>query len=480
MARLVLSQQEYCLIKGGEKMDKNVTVLGGGPGGYTAAIRAAQKGAQVTLIEADSVGGTCLNWGCIPTKAYVESVETYQKANKDLTELGLEVSSALGLKSIKKRKDKIVSQLVTGVETLLNHNKVQLIKGKGKVISPREVEVNLNDGTTKLIKNDALILATGSQPVKLPIPGIDLPQVIDSKGLLDLQEIPEHLVIIGGGVIGLEFAQIFAGLGSRVTVVEMLPQILAVLDTELVRRLQPVLKRKGIDFLTKTKVTEITPAPKGVEVHISGKKEDILWADKVLVAAGRQANLDGINPEELGLTMEGKFIKVNTKMVTNLPDVYAIGDIVPSPMLAHVASYEAEIAVKVIFGEKAEANYQAIPSCVYTHPELAGVGLTEDEVKEKGIDYQVGKFPFTANGRALTQGETYGMVKIIAENSNGRVLGAHILGPQASELIHQLTLAIRWNLTVEQVAETIHAHPTLAESILEASHGVFGKPVHFG
>jgi len=410
-------------------MPKKITVLGGGPGGYTAGIRGAQKGAQVTLIEQNSLGGTCLNWGCIPTKAYIESIEALEKA--DL--------SSLQLKSIKKRKDTIVGQLVKGVRTLLEKNKVELVNGRGRVISPREVEVILPDGTNRLIENDALVLATGSESVILPIPGMDLPQVVGSKKLLELEQIPAHLVIIGGGVIGLEFAQVFAGLGSKVTVVEMLPKILATFDNELVCRLQPVLKRKGIQFLTKTKITHITAANNGVQVHISGNKADSLSADTVLIATGRQPHLQGINTGDLGLSMEGKFIKVDNKMATNLPNVYAIGDIVPTPMLAHIASYEAEIAIKSIFEENAEADYQAVPTCVYT----------------------------------------YGMVKIIAQKDTGVILGAQILGPQASELIHQLTLAVRWRLTAEQLAETIHAHPTLSESILEASHSVFGKPVHF-
>lgn len=462
-------------------MSKKITVLGGGPGGYTAAIRAAQRGAQVTLIEKDSLGGTCLNRGCIPTKAYVESVEQIEKLSTGLQELGLDVSMPTpDLKSMKERKDKIVAQLVGGVEGLIKKNKIELIKGEGEILSPRQVKVTLSDGSEKIIENEVLILANGSQPIKLPIPGIDLPQVINSKELLELEQLPKHLVIIGGGVIGIEFAQIFAGLGSKVTVVEMLPRILANLDEELVRRLQPVLKKKGIEILTGTKVTEITSQGEEVQVKVSGKKEDTLVCDKVLVATGRQPNFFGVPVEKLGLEMDGKFIKVDGKMATNIENVYAIGDLVPSPMLAHVASYEAEIAVKAIFGEQVEADYTAVPACVYTHPELAGVGLTENQAKEQGLKYKVGKFPFTANGRALTQGANYGMAKIIAEEETGKILGAHILGPQASELIHELTLATRWGLTVDKVAETIHAHPTLAESVLEAAHAVFGKAVHFG
>ncbi|MFZ7104926.1 MAG: dihydrolipoyl dehydrogenase [Peptococcaceae bacterium] len=441
---------------------KRITVLGGGPGGYTAAIRCAQNGAEVTLIEKDSLGGTCLNWGCIPTKSYIESVSSGGKE----------------LPQVKERKNNTVAQLVNGVNTLLVRNGVKFLQGEGRVISPRETEVIFPDHSSTIIPNDVLILANGSQSVNLPIPGFDLPQVLDSKGILELTELPGRLVIIGGGVIGLEFAQIFAGLGSKVTIVEMLPKMLATLDDELVRRLQPVIKKQGIDVFTGTRVTKILPGEGQLEVYITGKKDEILKADIVLAAAGRIPNLQGVDAAKLELALEGRFVKVNQFMETNLADVYALGDITKSPMLAHVAAYEAEIAVKNIFKATTPADYTAVPACVYTHPELAGVGISENEAKNQGINYKVGKFPFTANGRAMTQDAAYGMVKIIAEEKTGVILGAHILGPNASELIHELTLAVRWGMTVEQVAETIHAHPTLAEAVLEAAHGVFHKPIH--
>lgn len=443
-------------------MTKRITVLGGGPGGYTAAIRGAQQGAQVTIIEHTSFGGTCLNWGCIPTKAYVESVHQGEK----------------DLKVIKERKAGIVEQLVKGVMTLLEKNKVEIINGRGRVISPREVEVELTDGSKKVVENDALILATGSKTFQLPLPGMESSRVLDSKDILNLEKVPQSLAVIGGGVIGMEFAQIFANLGTKVTVIEMLPKILANLDEELVRRIQPVLKKDGIQILTGTKVTSINEKEDELEITVSGKKDAVISAEYVLAAAGRIPNLDGIDFEKLGLEMDRRFVKVDNMLKTNLSQVYAIGDLTRSPMLAHVASYEGEMAIGAILGSEKCTDYKAVPACVYTHPELAGVGLTENEAKEKGLEYKVGKFPFSANGRALTQGANYGMVKIIGEVETGKILGAHILGPNASELIHELTLAVRWGLTVEQIAETIHAHPTLAEAILEASFGVFGKPVH--
>lgn len=443
-------------------MTKKITVLGGGPGGYTAAIRGAQKGAQVTIIEHTSFGGTCLNRGCIPTKAYIESVHNGEK----------------DLQAIKERKDSIVSQLVKGVETLLAKNKVEIINGRGRVISPREVEVELTDGTKKIVENDVLILATGSKTFQLPLPGMESERVLDSTDILEMEEVPDSLAIIGGGVIGMEFAQVFSKLGTKVTIIEMLPKILANLEEELVRRIQPVLKKEGITILTGTQVTGIVEKENLVEISVSGKKEEVINAQYVLAAAGRVPNLDGIDAESLGLELERRFIRVDNAMKTNLPEVYAIGDLTRSPMLAHVASYEAEIAIQAIFGGNNTAHYGAVPAVVYTHPELTGVGVTENEAKEKGLNYKVGKFSFSANGRALTMGANYGMVKLIADGQTGKLLGAHILGPNASELIHELALAVRWGLTVEQVAETIHAHPTLSEAILEAAHGVFGKPVH--
>ncbi len=456
-----------------------ITVLGAGPAGYAAALRAAQKGAKVTLIEKERLGGTCLNWGCIPTKAWVESAHRWKNI-REAEEFGLECSpQGPNLEGIVARKNKIVNDLVNGIQQLMAKQKVNVLKGQGTVMNPRLVSVELENGSREEVENDYLILATGSVPASLPVPGLDLPGVMTSKEVLDLTELPSSLVIIGGGVIGLEFANIFQNLGSKVTVVELLPRILPDVDGEIVRRLMPILKKNGLDIRVSTKLLEIKKQDDQLALSLEGSKGvETLTAEKVLVATGRIPSLSGVDAPALGLELDGRFVRVNAYLETNLPGVYAIGDIVKSPMLAHVATAEAETAVENIFGEKQAMDYSAVPSAVYISPEVAYVGLTEEEAKEQGLAYKVGKFPFTANGRALTLGEAQGVVKIIAEE-NGRVVGAHLLGPQASELVAELTLALRWGITTEQLSRTIHAHPSLAEAVLESAHSVFGKALHF-
>ena len=322
-------------------------------------------------------------------------------------------------------------------------------------------------------------LATGSKPAALPIPGIDLPGVLTSREALDLTELPSTLAIIGGGVIGLEFADVFQTLGSKVTVIEILPRILPGVDGEIVRRLMPMLKKNGLEIKVSTKLLEIKKEDNRLALTLEGSTErETLYTEKVLMATGRIPDLSGIEANVLGLELEGKFVKVNPYLETNLPGVYAVGDIIKSPMLAHVATGEAETAVENIFGQRQAMDYSAIPAIVYINPEVAYVGLTEEEAKEKGIAYKVGKFPFTANSRALTLGNNQGVVKIIA-SEEGRLLGGHLLGPLASELVAELSIAVRWGITAEQICHTIHAHPSLAEAVLESAQNVFGQALHF-
>jgi dihydrolipoamide dehydrogenase len=456
-----------------------ITVLGAGPAGYAAALRAVQKGAKVTLIEKERLGGTCLNWGCIPTKAWVESAHRW-RAIQEAADFGLECTAHRpNLQAIVARKNQVVETLVGGIQQLMAKQKVHVLRGRGTVVNPRLVSVQLADGSREEVENDYLILATGSVPASLPIPGLDLPGVLTSKEALDLTELPSSLVVIGGGVIGLEFANVFQALGSKVTVVELLPRILPGVDGEIVRRLMPILKKNGLEIRVSTKLLEIKKQDDQLALILEGSKGvETLTAEKVLVATGRIPSLCGVEAPALGLELDGRFVKVNAYLETNLPGVYAIGDIVKSPMLAHVATAEAETAVENIFGEKDAMDYSAVPAAVYISPEVASVGLTEEEAKEQGLAYKVGKFPFTANGRALTLGEAQGVVKIIA-GEDGRILGAHLLGPQASELVTELTLALRWGMTAEQISHTIHAHPSLAEAVLESAHSVFGKALHF-
>ncbi|MCR4443327.1 MAG: dihydrolipoyl dehydrogenase [Peptococcaceae bacterium] len=456
-----------------------VTVLGAGPAGYASALRAAQKGAKVTLIEKERIGGTCLNRGCIPTKVWVESARRWSTIQESAN-FGLEyMVHRPNIQAIVTRKNQVVETLVGGIQQLMAIHKVHVLRGLGTVVNPRLVSVQLEDGSREEIENDYLILATGSEPASLAIQGLDLPGVLTSKEALDLTNIPASFVVIGGGVIGLEFANIFRVLGSKVTVVEILPRILPGVDGEIVRRLMPILKKNGIDIKVSTKLLEIKKKDDHLVVTLEGSKGvETLTTENVLVATGRIPSLCGVEAQTLGLELDGRFVKVNEYMETNLPRVYAIGDMVKSPMLAHVATAEAETAVENIFGAKRAMNYSAVPAAVFISPEVAYVGLTEEEAKEQGLAYKVGKFPFTASGRALTLGEAQGVVKIIT-SEDGRIIGAHILGPQASELISELTLALRWGLTVGQVSHTIHVHPSLAEAVLESAHSVFGKSLHF-
>lgn len=457
---------------------KQITILGGGPGGYTAAIRAAQQGLAVTLIEKSNLGGTCLNWGCIPTKAWIESAHRWQVL-KEAAEFGLgcEIFEP-NLQKIVERKNNIVDGLVSGLQQLMKKNKINVIEGEGDVLNPRQVKVKTKNGE-EIIDNDFLILATGSKIAQPPIKGIELPGVINSDQALELTELPQRLVVVGGGVVGMEFAGIFAQLGSQVTVVEVLPRIIAGADDEMVRRLTPILKKSRIEIKVKTKLLDIDYNGDELVAKISSTKgEEELMADNILMAAGRNPNLQGIDVERLGLEMQGRFIKVNEYLATNLENVYAIGDIIDSPMLAHVAAHEGEVVVSNILDKQKIMEYHAVPSCVYIKPELAWVGLTEQEAKEQGFTISVGKFSFNANGRSLTLGESMGQIKIIADEETGIILGGHILGPHASELISELTLAVQLKLKAEDVAETIHAHPTLSEAIMEAAQGVFSKPVH--
>ncbi|MHB1652112.1 MAG: dihydrolipoyl dehydrogenase [Desulfitobacteriaceae bacterium] len=453
-----------------------VGILGGGPGGYVCALRAAQLGFSVLLIEGERLGGTCLNRGCIPTKALVKSAELWREIGQ-AEEFGLFVGEkSLDFAKVMQRKDKVVDTLVSGVEQLMKAGKIQVIQGWGAFSEPGYLEVD-RGGQVERIPVQNVILATGSVPARIPVPGADLPGVVTSDEILFETGLPERLVVIGGGVIGLEFASIYQAFGVKVTVVEMLPSILPNIDEEIPKRLTPLLKRSGLDILTKTAVKAILQEDGRLKVLVEdakGPRE--LSADRVLIATGRKPSLKGIDVERLGLAVERGAIVVNQQMQTNLPNVYAIGDAIGGMMLAHVASAEGVVAAEHISGRTVEMDYRAIPSAIFTHPEIATVGQTEQELKEKG-PYKVSKFPFSANGKALTLGETLGLVKILADEQ-GIVLGASIMGPQASSLIPELVLAVQKGLTAEDLAHTVHAHPTLPEAIMEAAHGILGKALH--
>ncbi|KUO71395.1 MAG: pyridine nucleotide-disulfide oxidoreductase [Desulfosporosinus sp. BRH_c37] len=458
-------------------MDYQVGVLGGGPGGYVCALRAAQLGLSVVLIEGERLGGTCLNRGCIPTKALVKSADLFREMGH-AEEFGLIVGEKrVDYGAVVARKDNIVNSLVGGVEKLMKAANIRVVKGWGEFKEVGQLLVTTESGV-ELIRVENVVLATGSVPIRIPITGADLPGVGTSDEFLEEKELPKRLVVIGGGVIGLEFASIYQAFGVQVSVVEMLPTLLPTIDEEIPKRLTPLLKRSGMEIFTKTAVKGIRQEGEDLIVQVEdGKGVRDIPADCVLLSTGRRPSLRGIDVDKLGLETEKGVIKVNAQMQTNLPHVYAIGDLVGGIMLAHVASAEGITAVEHIAGRSVEMNYNAIPSAIFTHPEIASVGYTEQELKASGKIYRASKFPFSANGKALALGESIGLVKILADHE-GIIVGASIMGPQASSLISELVLAIEKGLRAEDIAQTVHAHPTLPEAVMEAAHGIDGKPLH--
>ncbi|HWQ41571.1 MAG TPA: dihydrolipoyl dehydrogenase [Desulfosporosinus sp.] len=458
-------------------MDYQVGILGGGPGGYVCALRAAQLGLSVVLIEGERLGGTCLNRGCIPTKALVKSADLWRDIGR-AEEFGLFVGEKrVDYAAISARKDSVVNALVGGVEKLMKAANIRVVKGWGEFKEPGRISVTTENGVEHIgVEN--VVLATGSMPVRIPIPGADLLGVGTSDEILSEIELPKRLIVIGGGVIGLEFASIYQAFGVQVSVVETLPTLLPNLDEEIPKRLTPLLKRSGMEILTKTSVKEIRLEGENLVVQVEdNKRVREISADRVLLSTGRKPSLRGVDVASLGLETEAGAIKVTAQMQTNLPGVYAIGDAVGGIMLAHVASTEGIIAAEHIRYGSGAMSYRAIPSVIFTHPEIASVGSAEQELKASGKVYRVSKFPFSANGKALALGESAGIVKILADEE-GVIVGASIMGPQASSLISELVVAVEKGLRAEDIARTVHAHPTLPEAIMEAAHGIDGKPLH--
>ncbi|MEA3453966.1 MAG: dihydrolipoyl dehydrogenase [Candidatus Caldatribacteriota bacterium] len=457
----------------------DVVIIGGGPGGYVSAIKATHLGLKAVLVEKDKLGGVCLNRGCIPTKALVGTAELLNHLQR-AEEFGIQVKDySFDFPAIMKRKEMIAQRLSSGVGQLMKANQVRVVRGEGQIVEPGIVEVTDAEGKKEVIKTKNIIIATGSKVMRLPIPGIDSEGVITSNEALSLSELPSRILIVGGGVVGIEFAGIFRGLGVEVTAVEMLPRILLPIDEEIARRLTQLLKRKGIEIFTDCKVKEIKKVNQNLEVLVSTTdREKKLETEKVLLAAGRVPELGNIDVQRLGIELDGKAIKVDKKMRTNIPGIYAVGDVVGKIMLAHVASREGVIAVENIAGKEVLMDYKVVPNCVFSMPEVASVGLTEEEARKENNNIKVSKFPFMANGKALCMGETEGMVKIIADTDTSELLGVHILGTHASDLIAEGTLSLSMEATAEEIVNTIHAHPTLAETIAEAAEGIVGKPIH--
>ncbi|MDD4169011.1 MAG: dihydrolipoyl dehydrogenase [Desulfotomaculaceae bacterium] len=458
-------------------MSYNIVVIGAGPGGYVAAIRAAQLGARVALVEKDEVGGTCLNRGCIPTKTLTSSVELLHSIRR-AAELGITTGEVkVDFSQLMERKTKIVSQLVTGVNYLIRKNKIELIKGLARLQAPGRVSVAMAGGEETVLATDNIIIATGTEPTQISALGYDGELVLTSNEILNIAAIPEKLVVIGGGVVGCEFACIFNALGTQVTVLEVMPTILPVIDQVAAKTMQGLLKRQGISVKTSINILEINKSARIVRVVLDSGEEIV--ADKVLISIGRTINSRALELEEVGVAVgqRGEII-VNDKLETSVPGIYAIGDITGKVQLAHVASAQGLVAVENILGRTKVMDYRVIPNCIFTHPEVAGVGLTTQEAKEKGIAVKTGKFPFIANGKAKAMGETDGFVKILADLKKDRILGVHIVGPHATDLIAEAALAIQMGVTVGQLAETIHAHPTLSEAVQEAAEAVHGISIH--
>ena len=455
--------------------EKDIVIIGGGPGGYVAAIHATHLGAKVAVVEKDKLGGTCLNRGCIPTKALTRSVEVLLEARR-ADDFGIEVDNIkINFQKIMARKSNVASQLVSGVERLMKLNKISVYKGAGCILSPRLVKVNDGEIATR-----KLIIATGSESTLLPISGLDLPGVLTTDDILELTELPESLVVIGGSYVGVEFASIFNALGTKVTIIKRRPLRLEPIDEEIGRRFAQTLPRQGIEVKIGAAVKAIKR--KGAVLKVvwdTPEGEQGVEGQMVLMATGCRPYTEGLGLSQLGIKMDGRAIVVNERLETNIKDIYAIGDVLGKNMLAHVASYEGEVAVENALGHPRQADYHAVPSCIFAQPEIAGVGITEKEANDGGIPYKVSKFPFSASGRAVAMGEAVGMVKMICNADNGRVLGMHIMGPHASDLIAEGVLAMKLGATAEDIAHTIHAHPTLPEAVRETAMGQLYGLIHF-
>ena len=458
----------------------NVAIIGSGPGGYVAAIRAAQLGAKVAIVEKQYLGGTCLNVGCIPSKAMLHIAEVMHSMSS-LGELGINLSQppTFDMRQAVVFKDKVVKRMTSGVGTLMKGNNVDVYDGLGTVDGSNGVTVTKNGEAQQQFSADKIILATGSVPLMPPFPGIDGKNVMNSDTCWNLPKTPESLICVGGGVIGMELACMFNGLGTKVTVLEMLPTILAPLDEEVRRLLVRTLTKRGIDVVTEAKVESIADDGDMKKVIAqTDKGEQTFTGEYVLMAVSRRANTSGLDQlMEQGLDNDRGRVRVNEKMETNLPGIYAIGDLVHGAGLAHVASMEGEVASDNAMGHSTVMNYDVIPNPIYTFPEVAFVGLTEAQAKEKNPEVRVERFPWSANGKAVSMGETEGFTKVILGKYD-EILGAHIIGPDATNLVSEYSVAMRGELTAEEIIETIHPHPTLSEGLREAILAAEGRPIH--
>jgi len=466
------------MVVGDFPIEIDTLVVGAGPGGYVAAIRAAQLGQKVTIVEEDELGGVCLNVGCIPSKALISVGQRYVDAQESDV-MGITASDVkLDFAKAQEFKNGVVSRLTGGVEGLLKGNKVDIVKGEAFFVDENTVRV-MDDNSAQTYKFKHAIIATGSRPVEIPSFKFS-ERVLSSTGALNLEEVPGKLVVIGGGYIGTELGSAYANLGSEVTIIEGAKDILAGFEKQMTQIVKKGLKKKGVEIVTNASAKGVEETDNGVKVTYEAKGEEVtVEADYVLVTVGRRPNTDELGLEQVGVTMsERGLVEVDKQCRTNVSSIFAIGDIVAGPQLAHKASYEAKIAAEAISGEKSEVDYLAIPAVCFTSPELATVGLNEQQAKDEGYEVAGGRFPYAANGRAIALDATDGFVKLVARKEDGLLLGAQIVGENASDMIAELGLAIEAGMTLEDIAMTIHAHPTLGEITMEAAEVVLGKPIH--
>jgi len=465
-------------------MTYDLVIIGTGPGGYVCAIRAAQLGMKTAVIEKRAAhGGTCLNVGCIPSKALLHASHLFEEAGTHFKKLGIDVGKPkLDLKAMRAHKDDAVEGNTKGIEFLLKKNKIDAFHGTGKILAAGKVSVTGEDGKVQEIETKNIVIATGSDVVSLPGIEIDEKRIVSSTGALDLAEVPKKMVVIGGGVIGLEMGSVWRRLGAEVTVVEFLDRILAGMDGDVAKQFQRMLQKQGMAFKLGSKVTSAEASDKGVKLTVEpakGGDAETIEADIVLVAVGRKPYTEGLGLEEAGVTLdERERVAIDAHYATNVAGIYAIGDVVTGPMLAHKAEDEGVALAELIAGKAGHVNYGIIPNVVYTYPEVASIGKTEEELKEAGTAYNVGKFPFTANGRAKANLQTDGFVKILADKETDRVLGAHIVGPEAGDLIHEIAVGMEFGASSEDIARTCHAHPTLSEAVREAALAVDKRALH--
>lgn len=464
-------------------MSYDLVVIGTGPGGYVCAIRAAQLGLKVAVVEKRKThGGTCLNVGCIPSKALLHASEMFEEAGHTFEKLGVVVGKPkLDLKAMMAHKQETIDANVNGVAFLLKKNKIDPFHGTASIPAAGKVVVTAEDGKTQELETKAIVIATGSEAAGLPGVEIDEKTVVTSTGALELTAVPKEIVVVGAGVIGLEIGSVWGRLGAKVTVVEYLDRILPGMDDEVAKQFQRILAKQGFEFMLGSKVTKVDVAKKGATVTVepaAGGEAKTLSADIVLVAIGRRPNTDGLGLDKAGVATEKGRVVIDDHFKTNVPGIYAIGDVVRGPMLAHKAEDEGVAVAEIIAGKHGHVNYDAIPGIVYTAPEVAAIGKTEEELKAAGVEYRVGKFPFTANGRARAMRHTDGFVKVLADAKTDRVLGCHIIGPHAGDLIAEVTVLMEFGGSAEDLARTCHAHPTLAEAVKEAALAVDKRPIH--